>query len=156
MTSVGCKYSDSWTAYLVDRLKPVTKALDADDRRELVVQLYEHGLSLRAIAEALDTSKSTLARQVSQSGTGEDETTGLDGKTYTRRNHGGGYRGELRPAMPLDRAVKAIEGIDVAAAKDQAGLRQQLQATRAQVCKLIDKLLHSIQPTALAVNIYDS
>lgn len=54
------------------------------------------------------------------------------------------------------RAVEAIEGIDVAAAKDQAELRQQLQDTRAQVCKLIDELLDSIQPTTLAVTIYDS
>jgi DNA-binding NarL/FixJ family response regulator len=59
---------DSWTAYLVDPLKPITKALDADDRHELVVQLYEAGMSVQAIAEAVDTSKSTVSRQVSQSG----------------------------------------------------------------------------------------
>jgi hypothetical protein len=105
----------------------------------------------QGVAEAVGTSKSTVERQVSQCGTGDDrgeavETTGLDGKTYPRRNSGGGYRGELKPHMRLNRAVKAIQGIDVAAAKDQAELRQQLQDTRKLVCELIDKLLASIQP----------
>lgn len=141
---------DSWTAYLVDRLKPIAKALDADDRHALVAELYEAGMSVRAIAEAVGTSKSTVARQVSQSGTGDNDgeavkATGMDGKAYTRRNHGGGYRGELKPHMRLNRAVKAIEGIDVAAAKDQTELRQQLQDTRNRICELIDERLDNIQ-----------
>lgn len=112
-------------------------------------------MSVRAIAEAVGTSKSTVSRQVSQSGTGE--TTGLDNKTYPRRNSGGGYRGHLAPHMRLNRAVKAIAGINVASAKDQAALRQQLQDTRRRVCELIDELIVSIKSTntesdALAVS----
>ena len=82
---------DTWTAYLADRLKPITKTLSADDRRQLIAMLHEAGMSVRDIAVTADMSKSTVQRQVSQSGTDDDETIGLDDKTYQRRN--GGYRG---------------------------------------------------------------
>jgi hypothetical protein len=62
-----------------------------------------------------------------------------------RPGAGGGARG-VGPIDKLNRAVKAIEGIDVAAAKDQAQLQQQLESARTRVCELIDELLASIQP----------
>jgi hypothetical protein len=123
----------SWTAYLIDRLKPITKALSADDRRALAVELYVNGFSLRAVAEATGQSKSTVARQVSQSGTAQD-TTGLDGKTY---RHNGGRRGPLTPTDRLNRAEKLIRGIDFAGANAD---------TATDICALIDRLRESIEP----------
>lgn len=134
---------DSWTAYLAERLKPITRALDTDDRRVLVAELYEAGMSLRAIAEAVGTSKSTVARQVSQSGTGDlggeaVKTTGTDGKAYSRRNGGGGHRGPLDAVMKLRRAGSAIANI--------TGLEPDDAARQAAICELIGELLASIQP----------
>ena len=134
----------SWTAYLADRLKPITKALDSDERRALVMQLYESGFSVRDISAATNIPRSTVGDQVSGFGHVDAVTHGHDGKAYPRRRGNGGYRGHLKPHMRLNRAVKAIEGIDVAVAEDQAALRQQLQDTRNVLCGLIDQLLQSI------------
>lgn len=143
----------SWTAYLADRLKPITKALDSEDRRALVMQLYESGMSVRVIAEAVGTSKSTVQRQVSQAGTGDHSATstvGLDGKSYGRdagkeetvegqqnppRRGGGGHRGPLTPDMKLNRAEKLIQGI---------GFEGSNAELATQICGLIAKLRASI------------
>lgn|SRR5271166_794298 len=106
----------SWPAYLADRLKPITKTLDRDELCALVVQLYDAGMSVRAIAEAVDTSKSTVQRQVSeahpqtdsqvsQSGTGDEavETTGLDGKLYPRADTRQDTAiGDSQPELPTE------------------------------------------------------
>lgn len=133
---------ESWTAYLVDRLKPITKALDAYDRRALIGDLYEAGMSVRAIAEAVGTSKSTVARQVSQSGTGEGETTGLDGNTYKRRHGGGGHRGPMDAVMKLKRVGSMVANI--------TGLEPDDAEKQSEICRLIDQLLASIQPATVS------
>lgn len=146
----------SWTAYLADRLKPIIKALDSDDRRALVMQLYESGMSVRAVAETVGTSKSAVARQVSQAGTGDHSatrTTGRDGKTYTRtvagkeeavggqqnppRRGGGGHRGPLTADMKLKRVKASVGNIVL------EGHAAELQT---EICRLIDELLSTLQP----------
>jgi transposase len=76
----------------------------------LAVELYEHGMSLRAIAQPTGQSKSTVGRQVSQIGTAHDKT-GLDSKTY---RHNGGRRGPLTAKDRLSRAEKLIRGANFA------------------------------------------
>jgi hypothetical protein len=117
-------------------------------------------MSVRAIAEALDTSKSSVHRRVSQSGTGEDgeavETTGRDGKRYPRlvpdqetelddeseqpadHHNNGGARGKRTPSQQLTRAKSSINNIalDGAAAE-----------IKREICRLIDELLASIKIT---------
>lgn len=128
----------SWPAYLADRMQPITKALDPDERRALVVQLYESGFSVRDIAAATNIPRSTVGDQVSGTGhvdNGEAyqvlKTTGHDGKTYPRRRGGGGYRGPLTPQMKLNRAGKLIAGIAF------EGSNAELAR---QICGLIDQL----------------
>lgn len=147
---------DSWTAYLANRLKPITKALDADDRRALIAELYQEGMSVRAIADAVGTSKSSVSRQVSQSGTGEGQTTGMDGKSYRRdpnvidlntkrpdtegghrpkmSHHNGGRRGKWKSNDFADRAKSCVEHIDGD------------PELRTRIIGLIDELLASIEP----------
>lgn len=137
----------SWTAYLAVRLKPITAALDADDRRALVVELYGAGMSMRAIAEAVDMSKSTVARQVSQGGTGEHggETTGVDGNTYPRRNGGGGHRGPLTLEMRLCRLKTGVRNL--------TGLSEGGVAIQDQICELIDQLPAYVVAASSAVEL---
>jgi hypothetical protein len=130
---------DSWTAYVAERLKPITKSLGREELRSLVVQLHGAGMSVRAIAEAVDTSKSAVHRQVSQSGTGREdgeavETTGLDGKSYTR--HNGGHRGPLTPKMWLDRARSAIGNIKI---------EGEAAELRTEIVEKIDRLIEVIE-----------
>jgi transposase-like protein len=83
----------SWTSYLADVLAPLCSTKDREQRREIVAVLHDAGMSVRAIAEATGTPKSTIAddvRQVSDvrtPDTGPETVTGLDGKRYRR-----GYR----------------------------------------------------------------
>ena len=57
---------DSWTAYVADRFKPITKALDREELRALVVQLYEAGMSVRDISATTGVPRSTVGDQVSR------------------------------------------------------------------------------------------
>ncbi len=95
----------SWTAYLADRLAPVSAVLTGENRREVVTLLAGEGMSLRAIAGATGTSKDTVARDLAAAHkVSHDETpagahdqdhddqapeaaasppvTGMDGKTH--------------------------------------------------------------------------
>ncbi|OMC39209.1 helix-turn-helix domain-containing protein [Mycobacterium sp. IS-1264] len=139
---------DSWTAYLVDRVNPLAKVLNSDDHRVLITELRDAGMSMRAIAKAVGTSKSTVSRQVSQAGTAGHgaavQTTGIDGKAYPRRNCGGGHRGPLPVGTTLSRAKTAIDKI--------TGLDGDADALRTQICELIDRLLDSLSATRLDVS----
>lgn len=133
----------SWTAYLADRLLPITRALDTDDRRALIHELHQTGMSLRAVAEAVGISKSSVARQLSQSGTGaavsdsERQTTGLQGKGYARRHGGGGgHRGPLTPVMALKRLRSSTHNL--------AGLPEDAATLRDRICELMDQLIASL------------
>lgn len=61
--------------------------LERTERQETVVDLANRGLSTRAIASALGVAQSTVVadQKVSGEQNRSPETTGLDGKTYTRR-----------------------------------------------------------------------
>lgn len=136
---VALGYS-GWTAYLADRLKLVSAVLGSDERRTLAAELFQAGMSVRAIAEAIGTSKSTVSRQLSQTGTGKfgDKVISLNGKMQKRRNHGGGHRGPLDAAMKLRRVgstIAKISGLEGADAEKQR-----------EICNLIEELLASIQP----------
>lgn len=131
----------SWTAYLIERLRPIAVALNVQDRRTLVDQLHRHGMSVRAVAEAVGMSRSTVWRQVSQCVTGaepcngegvEESITGLDGKGYHRRG-GGGYRGKMPPAMRLSRYRSGIDNL--------AGLPEEAESLKERICEEIDELI---------------
>lgn len=92
----------SWTAYLADTLGDEPMRLGRDERQELVGYLAGEGLSVRAIAPIVGSTKSQVARDVAtapvpngtpapvasegvQSSHTPAPVTGLDGKTYARR-----------------------------------------------------------------------
>lgn len=63
-------------------------ALPRDDRREIVGQLRDEGMSTRAIGSALGVGEATVRRDISGASDDAPEpkpVTGLDGKTYTRK-----------------------------------------------------------------------
>ncbi len=60
-----------------------TIRLGREQRREIVADLSDKGLSTRAIASGLGVSKNTVTGDLSQTGT-PDTVTGRDGKTYPR------------------------------------------------------------------------
>ncbi|WP_066899018.1 helix-turn-helix domain-containing protein [Mycolicibacterium houstonense] len=128
----------SWTAYSIERLRPIAVALNVQDRRTLVAQLHRHGLSVRAVAEAVGMSKSSVGRQVSQCGTGgeaaqsAETTTGTDGKDYPRRRNGG-PRGPLPAEMALKRYRSAIRNLD--------GLPEEAESLKDRICEEIDELI---------------
>ena len=86
----------SWTAYLADALAGL-KHITAECKPELIQHLGSVGMSTRAIATAVGTSKSTVARELSSgvpNGTPDDDApvaprrltvVGSDGKEYPRR-----------------------------------------------------------------------
>ncbi|MGV7645792.1 helix-turn-helix domain-containing protein [Mycobacterium kansasii] len=112
----------SWTEYVADRLKPITKALGREELRALTVQLYDAGMSVRDTADATGQSKSTVQREVSQSGTVEgsaDATVGHDGKIRARKrdtdpeqHRNGGPRGKWEPSAYASRAKSYIGHIN--------------------------------------------
>jgi hypothetical protein len=127
----------SWPEYVADRLKPITKSLSRAELSTLALELHQAGMSVRAIAEATGLSKSTVGRQVSQSGT-DGNVIGRDTKRYPRRNGGGGHRGPLDTAMKLRRVGTAVGNI--------TGLEPEDAEKLSEICKLIDEVLASIQP----------
>lgn len=86
---------DSWTSYVADALAPLFHERSRDERRRIVALLDDAGMSIRAIAEATGTPKSTVADDVHQlsgnrtADTDATTTTGLDGKRYQRRGRVG-------------------------------------------------------------------
>jgi hypothetical protein len=82
----------SWTAYLANALAPLCSGQGREARREIVRLLADEGMSLRGIAAATGTPKSTVAddlQQVSENRTPVAVTTGLDGKQYQGKSRGG-------------------------------------------------------------------
>ncbi|RAU93513.1 hypothetical protein DQP58_16315 [Mycobacterium colombiense] len=85
----------SWPAYLAYALAPLCSAKGRQARREIVAYLAEHGMSVRAIAAATGTAKSTVADdlRVSENRTPDGaRVIGLDGKRQ-RRQHQTSKRG---------------------------------------------------------------
>ena len=80
----------SFSDYVMDACAPLRTALKGVERRELVAYLNNKGMSERAIAEAVDVSKTTVHRDLEGGPNGPPEkvvpeTTGRDKKTYPRR-----------------------------------------------------------------------
>lgn len=72
----------SWEEYC-EQFREVAKELPDEQQVQLSHSLRSHGLSHRAIAAATGRSRSTVQRQVAQSGPPEPSTVkGIDGKTY--------------------------------------------------------------------------
>lgn len=77
----------SWDAYCHGEFGHSRLSLPAEERRERVRSLREHGLSTRAIAAATGTSKGTVANDLADTAgaqTWAPEVTGTDGKSYSR------------------------------------------------------------------------
>ena len=75
---------DSWQAYVEAEIPRVR--LDRVERRELVADLADAGMSTRAIAPVIGATHMTVARDLSEGVTNvtpERQVTGIDGKTYT-------------------------------------------------------------------------
>lgn len=81
---------ESWDAMCDAEFDEVRCRIPREKFADTVTTLADSGMPVRAIAAATGTSKSTVARQVSQSGTGDDDrrVVGLDGKSYQRRRPG--------------------------------------------------------------------
>jgi|SRR5690606_22851203 len=75
----------SWTAYCAAEFDVQLK-LPAADRKELVLQLSELGMSTRAIAPVAGVSKNSVQRDLATVplGTVDSPVTGVNGKTYQR------------------------------------------------------------------------
>ena len=132
----------SWTAYLADRLRPINRALDTEERRALATKPYEAAMSVRAVAETRRYVQVLMARKVSHGGTGdsasdgEQQTTGLDGKGYSRHHGGGGHRGSMPPLMVLKRLPTSIHKL--------AGLSEDDATLRDHICEQMDQLIASL------------
>lgn len=111
---------DSWTSYLADALAPLCIGISREKWREIVALLVDAGMSIRAIAAATDTPKSTVAdvvRQMSETRTPDAEpamVTGLDGKHYQREGRKGRVAQRRSPTFDelvrnLAKRVKRIE-----------------------------------------------
>lgn len=103
----------SWTAYLSDVLSDEPLRLARDERRELVTRLADEGMSTRAIAPIVGTTKSSVDRdlraseELSHAGTVEPDapkpapvvrtTTGLDGRERTTVTAGQTRRPQRKP-----------------------------------------------------------
>lgn len=78
----------SWTAWYKDAVQ--FQASDSIERKVLASIMSGKGMSTRAIAGALNTSQSTITRDLSEddesddSGDEDGSVTGLDGKTYNK------------------------------------------------------------------------
>lgn len=71
----------SWTAWLSDAVQ--FQPSDVLERKELVALMAGKGLSTGAVSKVLGISKATAARDAKEAGV-SGETTGVDGKTYSR------------------------------------------------------------------------
>lgn len=79
---------DNWDDMCAAEFQGARIALPRDDRREVVSQLHDQGMSTRAIGSALGVSHDTVHKDLAgvRNLTPETEpkpVTGLDGKTYT-------------------------------------------------------------------------
>ncbi len=74
----------SWDAYCSAEFGSLRLRLPPEERAGITASLRDAGLSVRAIAAATGTSKSTVSRALSgvPNGTPEATVTGTDGKTY--------------------------------------------------------------------------
>jgi hypothetical protein len=75
----------SWDAYCRGEFGHARLALPAEERRERVMSLREHGLSTRAIAAATGVADKTVRNDLDRSGAdfSAPAVTGIDGKTYS-------------------------------------------------------------------------
>ncbi|SIR98475.1 hypothetical protein [Williamsia sterculiae] len=84
----------SWPAFVVEKLAPITEVMSKAQRRELVPHLsVDAHLSVRTIASVTNTPRETVRRLVKagdskvghlESGSAPQTVGGADGKTYTR------------------------------------------------------------------------
>lgn len=94
----------TWEALVSAEIRPYMPKLERARRRELVDQLTQSQMSTRAIAAVVGTSVGTVqADRCSELNTSGGPTTGLDGKTYTRK---AATLGDLKAALDAD--TKAI------------------------------------------------
>ncbi|GAA4928938.1 hypothetical protein GCM10023224_05390 [Streptomonospora halophila] len=77
---------DSWDAYCAEEFGAARLKLPREERQEVVGSLRDAGLSIRAIASATGSSKTTVTGDLSQIGT-PDTTTGTDGRSYSARGY---------------------------------------------------------------------
>lgn len=133
---------ECWVDYITDALSDLTGELSPAVKLMLVDVFRAEGMSLRAIGDALKMSKSSVHRQVSQSG-----TDGLDNQTAESKGSTGSPR---KPEARLSTAVKWVKGIDLATVEDLAALAQHLQDARKLLCELIDGFLEDINAASTA------
>lgn len=77
----------SWDAYCEGEFGQARLALPAEERRERVRSLREHGLSTRAIASATGASKGTVSNDLADTAGAQSwapDVTGIDGKSYSK------------------------------------------------------------------------
>lgn len=87
------------------------RQLDADQRREIVAALREHGHSLRAIAGAVGVEQTTVRRDLSGVAPATPaEVTGQDGKRYPARRPTIVATKDERQAEKAQRALSSIRG----------------------------------------------
>lgn len=104
----------SWTAYLAEVLGDEPLRLARDDRQDMVKVLSAEGMSTRAIAPIVGSSKDTVQRDIAGV---SDETPapaapvqGLDGKQYARR--------EPKPTEYFDAVTGEITTGDIDAPRE--------------------------------------
>lgn len=117
----------SWTAYVSEVLGEQPMRLPREERREMIAMLSSTGMSTRAIAPVVGTTRETVRRDIAAatdtnvsvepatntSGpTYEESVTGLNGKTYARpirTPKAPNYLGEYRDAViSLNNAVHRL------------------------------------------------
>ena len=119
-------YSD-WESYSAARLPELRKLLAAKDERAAAIGwLSDAGMSTRGIAATVGTSQSTVARQVSQNDSPDNEgsetdqrSLGPDGKSYSRRRKPA--KEAAGPAEATSATTKAEERWGTGAADETVG-----------------------------------
>jgi transposase len=112
----------SWTAYVAN-VFTVEVRLEPQQRRELVGWLSGEGMSQRAIADTLGTSKTTVHDDLQAGGQNRppEPTTGLDGKTYKRKPKPTDKRpGDLTPEEAREVTDRIREWVDAQPDRDEA------------------------------------
>jgi transposase len=90
---------DQWGDYCHDRGFVLGLQLPREERREIVADLTEQGMSTRAIGSALGVSDYTVRNDQGARNIAPGPVTGLDGKAY-----------QPRPPKPTPQAEAFIEG----------------------------------------------